>query len=73
MILGNKIVAPTYQRAYAWETPIEKSQRKTHTDVLLTDLDEYQKIMPEHHIILGTFYLRKNQIQSFMSLMNSRG
>ena len=59
MILGNKIVVPTYQRAYAWETPKEKSQRKTHTDVFLTDLDEYQKSDASTPYYFGHFLFEK--------------
>ena len=43
MMAGNKISVPAYQRAYSWETPIEKSNRITHTDVFLSDLEEYSK------------------------------
>ncbi len=43
MIAGNRIVVPAYQRAYSWETPSAGSKRKTHTDVFLSDLDDYQK------------------------------
>lgn len=41
MISGNKITVPTYQRAYSWETRRGQSSRKTHTDVFLSDLEEY--------------------------------
>jgi uncharacterized protein with ParB-like and HNH nuclease domain len=41
MLAGNKIIVPTYQRAYSWDTPEPKSERKTHTDVFLSDLEEY--------------------------------
>lgn len=43
MISGNIIIVPDYQRAYSWETPREDSERKTHTDVFLSDLDEYHE------------------------------
>ena len=43
MMAGNKIVVPAYQRAYSWDTPIEKSDRKTQTDVFLSDLEEYSR------------------------------
>lgn len=43
MIAGNKIIVPSYQRAYSWETPNAGSKRKSHTDVFLSDLDDYQK------------------------------
>ena len=38
---GNKIIVPSYQRAYSWDTPTEKVDKNTHTDVFLTDLEEY--------------------------------
>ena len=43
MMAGNKIVVPAYQRAYSWDTPIEKSDRNTQTDVFLSDLEEYSR------------------------------
>ena len=36
-----KIVVPNYQRAYSWDTPKGKESRKTHTDVFISDLEEY--------------------------------
>ena len=41
MMARKKIVVPTYQRAYSWETPTEKSDKNTQTDVFLSDLEEY--------------------------------
>lgn len=41
MMAGNKIVVPAYQRAYSWDTPVEKLDRNTQTDVFLSDLEEY--------------------------------
>lgn len=43
MMAGNKIVVPAYQRAYSWDTPIEKSDRNTQTDVFVSDLEEYSR------------------------------
>jgi len=43
MMAGNKIVVPTYQRAYSWDTPFPKSDRNTQTNVFLEDLEEYSK------------------------------
>jgi len=46
MLAGNRICVPSYQRAYAWETPIGQPGPKTHTDVFLSDLDEYESSSP---------------------------
>ena len=43
MMAGNSIIVPAYQRAYSWDTPIEKSEMKTQTDVFLSDLEEYSR------------------------------
>jgi Protein of unknown function DUF262/Protein of unknown function (DUF1524) len=49
MMAGNKIIVPSYQRAYSWDTPTyprtysEIAKTNTHTDVFLTDLEEYSK------------------------------
>lgn len=43
MMAGNKIVVPAYQRAYSWDTPIEKSDRNTQTEVFVSDLEEYSR------------------------------
>ncbi len=55
MLAGNQIVVPTYQRAYSWETPKEKSDRKTHTDVFLADLEEYNKSNAKTPYYFGHF------------------
>jgi len=45
MLAGNKIFVPSYQRAYSWETPSKDNSRnlKTHTDVFLQDLIDYNR------------------------------
>lgn len=43
MMAGNKLTVPSYQRAYAWETPDERPDRKTQTDVFLSDLEDFIK------------------------------
>ncbi|NEX22289.1 DUF262 domain-containing protein [Thiorhodococcus mannitoliphagus] len=55
MMAGNKIVVPAYQRAYSWETPIEKSDRKTQTDVFLSDLEEYSRSNASSPYYFGHF------------------
>lgn len=55
MMAGNKIVVPAYQRAYSWDTPIEKSDRNTQTDVFLSDLEEYSKSNTNSPYYFGHF------------------
>lgn len=52
---GNKIIVPSYQRAYSWETPTEKLDKNTHTDVFLTDLEEYCKSNTSSPYYFGHF------------------
>ena len=59
MLAGNKIVVPNYQRAYSWETPKEKDDRKRHTDVFLADLNEYRKGNVETPYYFGHFLFEK--------------
>ncbi len=62
MMAGNKIVVPAYQRAYSWDTPIEKSDRKTQTDVFLADLEEYSRSNTKSPYYFGHFlFEEKNQ------------
>ncbi len=55
MMAGNKIIVPSYQRAYLWDTPIEKSDRSTQTDVFLSDLEEYSKSNTNSPYYFGHF------------------
>lgn len=52
---GNKIIVPSYQRAYSWDTPVEKTNRNTQTDVFLSDLDEYRKSNAKSPYYFGHF------------------
>jgi len=55
MMAGNEIMVPAYQRAYSWDTPIEKSDRKTQTDVFLSDLEEYSRSNVKSPYYFGHF------------------
>jgi hypothetical protein len=55
MMAGNLIVVPDYQRAYSWDTPSEKSDRKTQTDVFLSDLMEYSRSGAKSPYYFGHF------------------
>jgi hypothetical protein len=63
MMAGNKIVVPAYQRAYSWDTPMEKSDRNTQTDVFLSDLEEYSRSNAKSSYYFGHFlFEEKNEI-----------
>ncbi len=55
MMAGNKIVVPAYQRAYSWDTPFQKSDRNTQTNVFLEDLEEYGKSNANSPYYFGHF------------------
>ena len=55
MLAGNKIFVPSYQRAYSWETPSERKNRKTQTDVFLSDLIDYNKSKAKTPYYFGHF------------------
>ena len=59
MLAGNKIFVPTYQRAYSWETPSVENSRnlKTHTDVFLQDLLDYNRSSAKTPYYFGHFLL----------------
>ena len=59
MLAGNKIVVPAYQRAYSWDTPLEKSDRNTQTDVFLLDLEEYSRSSANSSYYFGHFLFEK--------------
>src|SRR5690606_37227251 len=41
MLAGNKIFVPSYQRAYAWDTEFDYTKTSKQTNVLLSDLEDY--------------------------------
>lgn len=57
MLAGNKIFVPSYQRAYSWETPSANDSRnlKTHTDVFLQDLIDYNRSSAKIPYYFGHF------------------
>ena len=55
MMAGNQIVVPSYQRAYSWDTPVEKTDRNTQIDVFLSDLEEYSKSNAKSPYYFGHF------------------
>lgn len=59
-MMSNSIIkVPAYQRAYSWETPIENAERITHTDVFLSDLEEYSRSSSTSSYYFGHFLFEK--------------
>ena len=61
MLAGNKIIVPNYQRAYSWETPDGVSEKTTHTDVFLNDLNEYIESGTKSSYYFGHFIFKENE------------
>ncbi len=59
MMADNKIGVPAYQRAYSWDTPMEKSDRNTQTDVFVSDLEEYKRSNASSPYYFGHFLFEK--------------
>ncbi len=55
MMAGNKIIVPAYQRAYSWDTPVEKSDKNTQTDVFISDLEECSRSNASSPYYFGHF------------------
>lgn len=60
MMAGNKMIVPSYQRAYSWETPVEITDRNTQTDVFLSDLEEFGKSKAQSYYF-GHFLFEEKQ------------
>ncbi len=66
MLAGNKIFVPTYQRAYSWETPSEENRNlKTHTDVFIQDLIDYNRSSAKAPYYFGHFLFEDKGGSSF--------
>lgn len=67
MLSGNKIFVPSYQRAYSWETPNENRSNhiKTHTDVFLQDLIDYNRSSAKTPYYFGHFLFEEKPDKAF--------
>ena len=65
MLAGNKIFVPSYQRAYSWETPSERKNQKTQTDVFLSDLIDYNKSTAKTPYYFGHFLFEEKSNSHF--------
>lgn len=66
MMANNKIMVPSYQRAYSWDTPIEGTDRNTQTDVFLTDLEEYSRSNAKNPYYFGHFLFEEKGQQFYV-------
>lgn len=69
MMAGNKIVVPSYQRAYSWDSP-DGSKQEFQTQVFLSDLEEYIKSGTDNPYYFGHFLFKqkkteKGRVQEF--------
>ena len=55
MMAGNRIIVPSYQRAYSWVTPTGKTKKITQVDVFLSDLEEYSESHAKSPYYFGHF------------------
>jgi len=65
MFAGNKIFVPSYQRAYSWDTELEKRESPKHTNVFLTDLEDYNKSSTKSLYYFGHFLFEEKEGNEF--------
>lgn len=65
MLAGNKIFVPTYQRAYSWDTELEKANSPKQTNVFLSDLEDYNKSSTKSKYYFGHFLFEEKDEKKF--------
>ena len=65
MLAGNRIFVPSYQRAYSWETELEKANSPKQTNVFLSDLEDYNKSSTKSHYYFGHFLFEDKEDKKF--------
>jgi uncharacterized protein with ParB-like and HNH nuclease domain len=65
MLAGNKIFVPTYQRAYSWDTELEKVNSPKQTNVFLSDLEDYNKSSTKSKYYFGHFLFEEKDEKTF--------
>ena len=65
MLAGNRIFVPTYQRAYSWDTELEKSNLPKQTNVFLSDLEDYSKSSTKSCYYFGHFLFEEKDEKKF--------
>ena len=62
MLEGNKIFVPPYQRAYSWDTELEKNKPPKHVNTFLVDLNDYHNGSPKSPYYFGHFLSNSKMI-----------
>jgi hypothetical protein len=65
MLAGNRIFVPTYQRAYSWDTELEKSNSPKQVNVFFSDLEDYNKSSTESRYYFGHFLFEEKDNTTF--------
>lgn len=65
MLAGNKVFVPTYQRAYSWDTELEKTNSPKQTNVFLSDLEDYNKSLTKSKYYFGHFLFEEKEDKKF--------
>lgn len=65
MLANNKVYVPTYQRAYSWDTELEKSNSPKQINVFLTDLEDYNKSATKSKYYFGHFLFEEKEERKF--------
>ncbi|UCS95538.1 DUF262 domain-containing HNH endonuclease family protein [Echinicola marina] len=65
MLAGNRIFVPTYQRAYSWDTELEKSNLPKQINVFLSDLEDYNRSTTKSKYYFGHFLFEEQTENKF--------
>jgi len=65
MLAGNRIFVPTYQRAYSWDTELEKSNLPKQTNVFFSDLEDYNRSLTKSRYYFGHFLFEEKDDKKF--------
>lgn len=64
MLAGNRIIVPSYQRAYSWDTDFDKKNSAKQVNVFLRDLEEYNVSLTKSPYYFGHFLFEETSVQN---------
>jgi hypothetical protein len=65
MLAGNRVFVPTYQRAYSWDTELEKVNSPKQVNTFLSDLEDYNKSSTKSYYYFGHFLFEEKEDNIF--------